>query len=181
MLHFFIFFLYLTNPSLCQNDYVLPDRSDLPTANKDSKKKDFLQSLQVGGNFSLLFGTITLIDLSPQVSSEIIPKVHLGTGISIIYFNDRFIKYSSTVLGGRVFARWFPLNYLFTHLEYEVLNGEWVPSKKFNIPSFYAGIGYRSLIGSNSGLDVLLLFNLNRSEFSPYSNPTFRIGFMFGF
>lgn len=179
-MHFFIFLLCLNSPAFAQNDYVLPEKNDPAAPAKDFDKKDFLQKLQLGGNFSLLFGSVTLIDLSPQISAEVIPKVHLGLGLSVIYFNDRFIQYSTTVTGGRAFARWFPLNYLFTHLEYEILNGEWVPSKKFNLPSLYAGIGYRSLFGSNSGLDVLLLYNFNRSEFSPYSNPTFRLGFMIG-
>ncbi len=180
-MHFFFFTLLFAKPILAQNDYVLPQKNETqPPVNSDLKKNEFFNNYALGGNFSLLFGRVTLIDISPQISTEIIHRVHVGSGFSIIYYNDRFINYSSTVLGGRIFARWFPLNYLFTHLEYEVLNGEWIAGRKFNINSVYAGIGYRSLIGTNSGLDVLLLFNLTPNEYSPYSNPTFRIGFMIG-
>ena len=163
--------------AFAQADYVDDSSSVLqksPPANK------FGNNYSVGGNFSILFGSVTLIDLSPQISSEILPKIHLGAGLSGIYYNDSFNRYSTTILGGRLFGRWFPLDYLFTHLEFEILNGEWIAGQKFNITSNYLGIGYRNTLGSKSGLDVLLLYNLTQSEYSPYSNPTFRIGFMVG-
>ena len=179
LLYFFIFFSISFASG--QIDYVNPNFIEpKEIASKKEKSKPFGNNFSIGGNFSFLFGNVTLIDLSPQISTEILPKIHVGAGLTYIFYNDRFQQYASSIFGGRLFSRWFPLPYLFTHLEYEVLNGEWLVGQTFNIHALYLGVGYRSAFGDHSGFDVLLLFNLNQNAYSPYSNPTFRVGFMLG-
>lgn len=144
------------------------------------KKAVFGKNYSAGGNFSLLFGTITLVELSPQISTELFPRFHVGTGFSAIYFNDTYFKYSNTVFGLRGFSRIFPLSYLFLHLEHEILVSKWGGTRRHGTTANYIGAGYRNVFGGNSGFDVLFLYNLTPGFYSPYSNPTFRIGFMIG-
>jgi hypothetical protein len=53
----------------------------------------------------------------------------------------------------------------------------YIPGKdivEFN--SIFVGGGYRQPIGNRVSMDLLILFNLNDSYNSPYSNPIFRLG-----
>lgn len=173
---FFCFFLGLHNLS-AQTDYVTDSTA---YTREQPKKAVFGKNYSAGGNFSLLFGTITLVELSPQVSTELFPRAHVGAGFSAIYFNDSYFKYSNTVFGVRGFSRIFPLSYLFIHLEHEMLVSKWGGTRRRGTTANYIGAGYRNVFGGNSGFDVLFLYNLTPDFYSPYSNPTFRIGFMIG-
>ena len=46
--------------------------------------------------------------------------------------------------------------------------------------SLFVGAGYSQPLGGRAYLDLLILFNLNDTYNSPYSNPIFRVGFGFG-
>ncbi len=50
--------------------------------------------------------------------------------------------------------------------------------QQFN--SFFVGGGYLQRIGGNSGMYFLVLWNLNDTPNSPYTNPVIRIGFNIG-
>ena len=50
-----------------------------------NKKKDFWNRVSVGGNFGLQFGTVTAIDVSPEVMIRVVDQLHLGVGFSYDY------------------------------------------------------------------------------------------------
>ena len=88
--------------------------------------------------------------------------------------------------GGSVFARYNILENLFAYTEYEILNLD-APDplnpyrlRRTNVTSVFVGGGYRQMLGNNSSLNLMLLYNLNESTNSPYQNPIIRIGFGFG-
>ena len=119
--------------------------------------------------------------------------------------SNKYLSYQSNVFGGSIYLRYYLsslfdsfLGNIFAHVEYERLvynrpykmmdhnsggyilgsdNYFYVPGKEvITINSFFVGGGYRQPIGSRVSMDFLLLFNLNDTYNSPYSNPIFRLG-----
>lgn len=117
---------------------------------------------------------------------------------------NQYMSYKSSVYGGGIFLRYYLnslfdnfLGNLFAHVEYEyqyytrpytsTANGtgyiidpygiSYIPGKQVvEVNSFFVGGGYRQPIASRVSMDFLILFNLNDSYNSPYSNPIFRLG-----
>lgn len=149
-----------------------------------------------GGNLGLQFGSATYIDISPLVGYKITPKLHAGVGVTYIYYKvkDTYYNYAyeTSIYGGRVFGRYYILDNLFAHTEVEVLNME-VPEANIvsgtnsydyvrtNITSVMVGGGYAQPIGSNAAITLMVLWNLTEQQYSPYTNPIFRVGFSLGF
>lgn len=122
------------------------------------------------------------------------------------YFWDKdaqqYLGYESSVYGGGIYLRYYLaslfdgfLANIFAHVEYEYQSyarpytyavgghiydpygNSFVPGSSIvEVNSFFVGGGYRQPISNRVGLDFLLLFNLNDSYNSPYSNPIFRLG-----
>ncbi len=120
------------------------------------------------------------------------------------YDNDtkEFLSYESSVYGGGIYLRYY-LRSLFSnffgnfyaHVEYEYMayirpyifaqgghifdpyGNSFVPGNQVvEINSIFVGGGYSQPIGNRVSLDLMILFNLNDSYNSPYSNPIFRLG-----
>jgi uncharacterized protein YcfL len=117
-----------------------------------------------------------------------------------------YLNYSASVYGGRIFFRYYLrslfdnfLGNVFAHTEYEYLY--YVRPYKYDptgnivdpylnrfskgkdaveINSIFVGGGYAQPIAGRAYLDIMILFNLNDTYNSPYSNPIFRIGFGVG-
>jgi hypothetical protein len=118
----------------------------------------------------------------------------------------QWLNYSESVYGGRIFFRYYLrslfdnfLGNVFAHTEYEYLY--YVRPYKYDprgsiidpygntfspgqdaveVNSIFLGGGYSQPIGGRAYLDLMILFNLNDTYNSPYSNPVFRIGFGVG-
>jgi hypothetical protein len=110
--------------------------------------------------------------------------------------------YKSNVYGGGIFLRYYLssmldgfLGNIFAHIEYEYLSfvqpyvlnpvgtiidpygNTYVPGNTVvEVNSIFVGGGYRQPLSNRVSLDLMLLFNLNESNNSPYSNPIFRLG-----
>ena len=125
------------------------------------------------------------------------------------YYQDTktgdWLNYSASVYGGRIFFRYYLrslfdnfLGNIFAHTEYEYLyytrpikqdrygnltDGYSLYSQGkevMEINSLFVGGGYSQPVGGRAFIDIMVLFNLNDSYNSPYSNPVFRIGFGVG-
>jgi hypothetical protein len=152
-----------------------------------------------GGDFSLMFGTITFIEVSPIAGYRFTPRFSSGFGITYQYYREKtylntIVK--SNIYGGRVFSKYLFLKDLNEFIpvglhaglqgycEYEFLN---LPSffslmhdsGRFWLHSFYVGGGLELPVGRRTSMNLLVLFNLNDTGESPYSNPVVRIGFVF--
>lgn len=149
-------------------------------------KTPWQQRIFTGGNFGLQFGTQTIVQISPLLGYRITEKLSAGVTANYLYFKNNYYNYSTHIYGGGVFSRLFVYENLFLHSEYEVLSLE-VPRfystgyERTNVTSVLIGGGYRERIGERSGIDLLLLYNINQSRNSPYQNPILRLGFIFGF
>ncbi|MEI6062087.1 MAG: hypothetical protein WCR72_15400 [Bacteroidota bacterium] len=152
-------------------------------------ENNFKSRLFFGGGFGLQFGSVTLIELSPLVGYKLTPK--LGIGVSPTYKYYRYKNYYSNatdleanVFGGSIFARYMILENVFAHVEYESLyyNTKYpgYPTEMQQFNSFFVGGGYKQQIGGNASMYLEVLWNLNDTPDSPYTNPVIRMGFSVG-
>ena len=161
----------------------------------------FNQRLVYGGGFGLQFGNVTLFDLSPTIGYRLTDQLTLGTGISYKYNRvkdytidlntGKWYDYRSNIYGGSVWGRYYILQNIFAHAEVEQLQIDYkytsvtssTPTNVKNgagVTSVLVGGGYRQPIGGNVFFNILILFNLNETDFSPYSNPIIRAGISVG-
>lgn len=154
---------------------------------ENQKQFNLREHLYFGGGFGLQFGSVTLIEISPLVGYKITPKLSAGLSPSYKYYGYKDYygyKVNSNVFGGSVFARYYIIPSIFAHSEFETLyfNTKVTGYEKSlqQINSFFVGGGYNQVIGNNSGMYLMVLWNLNDTQDSPYSNPVIRLGFSFG-
>ena len=168
-----------------------------PQFGKDFNNKKETAEIQkkffTGGSIGFWMSAIDgYVYVSPLVGYHISPSFDIGTRFiySHYWYNDRGLKFGADDYGGGIFGRYYMFFYsnLFVHLEYEFLSHEepeyYVPyvsveMKRVAINNFYIGGGLRQWITQNSYASIVLLFNLNESEYSP-NNPFIRIGFGVG-
>jgi len=197
---------------------VLLSQLSLLSLGQDSQlkmKKDFWNRVSVGGNLGLQFGTVTAIDVSPEIMIRVVDQLHFGVGFSYDYLqtkdyfwddtNQKWLDFKANVYGGSFFARYYFrslfdnfLGNFFVHAEYEYLyykrpfiqdpNGTIIDPYGYayrkgidimEINSLFVGVGYEQPISQRAFIDLMILYNLNETYDSPYSNPIFRLGFGF--
>ena len=152
-------------------------------------ERDFKSHLFYGGGFGLQFGSVTLIELSPLVGYKVTPKLGIGLSPTYKYYSYKNSYNSSSrlennVYGGSIFARYMIFENIFAHTEYESLfynikvSGYPTDMRQYN--SVLVGGGYRQQIGANAAMNLMVLWNLNDTPDSPYTNPIIRIGFTVG-
>jgi long-subunit fatty acid transport protein len=155
---------------------------------KPKEKPSFKDKIFFGGGLGLQFGTITAIEVSPIVGYKVTERFHTGVGFKYSYF--KYKDYTPTIdfsaYSGSVFTRFFITESLFAYAEVEALNTEvlaisnsTIEWKRKWIDSYFIGAGYFQRLGQRSGVYLLLLWNLNETELSPYTNPVMRIGLSF--
>lgn len=150
----------------------------------------------------LSFGTTTYIDVAPMLGYHVSDRFSVGLGPHYIYQAQKATawypqSYQTHLYGVKGFARFalithaeefLPINLfsdLFVHVEYEGMSLEkayyYAPAfpedGRFIYQGFLAGIGFSQRLGMFNSVSVMVLWNLNESSRSPYSNPLFRIGF----
>lgn len=178
--------LYLGVFSLAMLMFCKPLSAQIEDANL--RKDNILRShLFFGGGLGLQFGTMTLIEISPLVGYKITPKFSVGISPTYKYYSYNYIGYgkiSTNVFGGSIFSRYFIFENVFAHVEYETLayntREPYQPTYMQQFNSFFVGGGYNQRIGGNSAMYILVLWNLNDTQYSPYSNPVIRVGFTIG-
>ncbi len=181
-------YIYIGIFSLVLFLFSAPVHGQFTNENKE-KKPDFRSRLFYGGGFGLQFGSATLIELSPLVGYKVTPK--LGIGVSPTYkyyhYNNYYgpdLDLASNVYGGSIFARYTIIQSVFAHVEYETLfyntSTPGYPTYMEQFNSFFVGGGYMQYFGANSGMYIEVLWNLNDTPNSPYTNPIFRVGFNVG-
>jgi hypothetical protein len=156
-----------------------------PPAHQTPPQKPLIDKSKVfvGGNFGLQFGSITYLDLSPMVGYRISDRFSAGVGVTYQYLKNNFYNITTNVYGGRVFGRYFIRQNIFAHAEYNVLNlqaFDLSPVQRISVGSLLVGGGYIQRFAKNSGMTVMLLYNLTPSVYSPYQNPIIQVGMVLG-
>jgi long-subunit fatty acid transport protein len=141
----------------------------------------FKERLFIGGGLGLSFGTITNIRIAPVVGYRISPDFSVGAGPSYQYYSDKRFnpKLESTIYGGSVFGRYFVLEQIFLHSEFEVLNLDRLNfdpttndffQDRVTIPLWFVGGGFSSRNANGSGFFISVLYDLIQDRNSPYTN-----------
>jgi len=152
---------------------------------QQQKEKDF-DRIYVGGNASMGFGSATNIYISPIVGYRFTKNFSAGPGVTYQYW--KYQEYSYNSYGGKVFARYTPLDFLILQTEYEVLSisrgissSDRSDETRTTFNGWFLGAGYVKSLGGNSMVSFMVLYNLIENEYTPYdSNPTYRVGLNFG-
>ncbi len=158
-----------------------------PTSNKGrGEKPSFADRLYYGGNVQLQFGTYTVVGISPLVGYKITEQLSVGVTPSYTYFRDNYYKIGYSVYGGSVFSRFFVIEDLFLHAEYERLYYPLIVGSG-NTTKFYAdralvGGGYVLRFSDNAGFYLMGMYDLLwKQQSSFYVSPfVFRGGFIIG-
>lgn len=144
----------------------------------------------VGGDLAMRFGTVTYVYTSPTIGYEFYPKFSAGiTGIYQlvrIRYNTGAILTEHTV-GGGLFLRWKPLDFLMFQTEFDLLNTAHYDITsdldRVNVPVFLLGAGYCGNLGDRAYYNVSLMWDFINDENMPVPNffATYPIYLRYGF
>lgn len=160
------------------------ESSDGISNNQKKKGKFDADRMRYGGSFGATFGSVTYVDIAPTVGYMLTNNWLFGLSGRYIYYKEKLYtyQYETNIYGGGPFSEYFILENITLHAEYELLNMDdrFKPERRINVSSVLVGGGYRMMLGRNSFVNLLLLFNLNDNENSIYTNPIIRISFGLG-
>lgn len=149
-------------------------------------KKGFDPSrLELGGNFGLMFGQSTNINIAPEVGYKLNKYSSAGVSLGYNYYSYRYDDlnkdiYSSLSLGG--YLRLYPSQYIVLTAR-PVISNVWATtitdgdkvSVSRIVPSFLVGGGVRMY-----GTQFMLLYDVVQNAYSPYGTGLiYSIGFSF--
>lgn len=161
------------------------EEGELPVKKTKSVKKGFdPDKLRLGGSFGASFGNITFVELSPTLGYLVKDYWLAGIGGRYMFYEEKnpYFHYRTNIYGGNIFNQFYPLEQFIIHGEVEILNLDDRRNieNRVNVTSVFVGGGYRSMIGDRAFASILLLYNINDSYNSPYTNPVLRVSFGFG-
>jgi len=149
---------------------------NLGTANKvEIKENPWFVGGMIGGSLSNNGGSF---EISPLVGYKITENFHVGSRLTYIY--SKYYGKSYNDYGGSLFARHRFLDFLFGHVEYEILSVDGYGERRY-VNSLFVGGGLFQQMGGRGFATIAILYNVLETEYSPYSNPVIRIGFGVGF
>lgn len=156
-----------------------------------------------GGSLGLSLGDITQIDVMPVVGVWLLPQWSVGVGGRYSFFSHKsyVVGGSSSsqgthIWGTSVFTQLLPIidfsevtpikirGGVFFHAEYERLL---IDKQRINpfvsasqgkswVELTLLGVGYRQRLGEKAALNIMLLWEVSKSDFSPYpNNPMLRV------
>jgi hypothetical protein len=187
---FFLFLAFIPCLSFSQNDNtgMVPNK---PFNKQPPSAFDIYGKLYLGGNVGFQAGVVnTTANISPMIAYRLADDFMLGIGTSYLYLRQRIVSptyttiFSTHVFGASVFARYFVLENIYAHAEYELLNLATYDSfnKRKTIGNFLAGGGYMQKIGDHFATNFSILWAFNQSDYSPYNRQIIiRPGFFYVF
>jgi hypothetical protein len=168
----FLFILLLTQ-SMKAQDYST-DRND------SLKLKD---RIFFGGNLGLQFGGFTYIEIAPIMGLHLTEKIDIGSGILYTYSKNNVDLYTNQLYGANIYGQATIFKPVIAHAQFEILQDNFraatgeISSQWFQ--AVLVGGGIKQPIGERGYSYLLVLWNLNNSYDSPYSNPIIKVGIIF--
>lgn len=164
-------------------------------------KPPLKERLYFGGNLALNFGSITYIEVSPQVGYLLTPRLISGVGATYIYYKDNYFgdNFQTHIYGGRIFSnyaiiqdfnKFIPIGFdgsLAGYVEYEALSleqdldvlGLYPDQNRFIQHNVWVGGGLNMPMGKKSFFSIYVLWNLNEDSNSLERSPVVRVGLNF--
>jgi len=174
---------------------------------KVKEKKKLSDKIFFGGSIGMVFGTVTRIDILPEVGMWVLPQWSIGVGGRYTYRRERYNlingesqNFKSHIWGLSGFTQIMPITDLDKVFKIgihggPIFQGEWeglyLDKGNFdpNIISqegrgwvhlFLVGAGYRFPVSEKSGINLLVLWELTNSRYTPYTtNPLLRLSINF--
>jgi hypothetical protein len=141
----------------------------------------FRDRLVFGGSLGGYFGNPTYLMANPMIGYKTKPWWVNGVGFSITYISSN--GYSENMYGASLWSRAYIKQSIIAHSEFELLRREasdqYGNQATVDVPVWLVGAGYNS--GGRIGFSAMILYDLIQDPNSPYSNPVFRVGGLFGF
>lgn len=181
-----------------EDDFYSMEGTEKSQKEKKIKKPD---KWSLGGNFSLAFGSITHIMVSPVLLYQATPRLLVGPGFTYDFYKDNYLYfYQYSSYGPKAIASFtifqnldekinFNIGNIIAYTEYEYLNidrygissqGYLVNEGRTWISNWLVGGGIFQPIGERGGgISLMILFDVTQNYYSPYSNPIIRFGFYF--
>ncbi|RYY31225.1 MAG: hypothetical protein EOO04_02090 [Chitinophagaceae bacterium] len=156
--------------------------------------------LFAGGNFALNFGSITIVNISPQLGYRFNRYLAAGVGVNAQYSSFRtlnaydgstFSRENFGVGGLNIFGRFYPIDQVILQVQPEA-NYVWGKVKYYNpaqevkldgkiVPSVLVGAGGAIPMGGAGAFIVMAQYDLLQNERTPYGNKIFfNFGYNFG-
>jgi hypothetical protein len=160
------------------DDYASSSSSNKKSADVKTPIRD---RLVFGGNVGGFFGNPTYLMANPMVGYKSTDWWVNGVGLNLTYISSN--GYKETIYGSSIWSRAYIAKTIIAHTELELLRRE--ASDQFgnyaavNVPVWLVGAGYNS--GGRIGFSAMVLYDLIQDPNSPYGNPVFRVGGLFGF
>ena len=136
--------------------------------------------IELGGNFGFQFGSTTALEISPSAGYWFTDYLLAGTGLTYLYVKESGNgAVSSSIYGGNLFAKVFPVQEAFVQAEYQIMNTGYTSvsgSRRDWVQGLLAGGGYQQAVGGNTFLTLTVLWELLQEPGYPYNNPVIRAG-----
>jgi hypothetical protein len=198
----FTFFLLLILVGSLDAQYLMEDKGKNKESSPEGNRWVF------GGDFGIMLGSYTYINLSPTVGYRFTNRFTSGVGITYLYLKEELsyvyaggvttYTHSANIYGGKVFASYalltglaeklsFSIGEVFLYSEYEPLNvdkyefdnGLYQKNGRIWAHGALVGGGVSLPMGRRSAVRLMYLYNLNESLYSPYQNPIIRVNLIF--
>jgi hypothetical protein len=158
------------------------------------ERSTFWERVYFGGDFGMAFGSVTSVNVAPEMGYIFTDRFSAGGGIIYQYYSysSNYNPFKTSVYGGKVFFRYFVWDNVFLYNVNEIVSleskyydytGQYQNQNRFWMISPLLGAGYMSRFSNKGGISLMVLFNLNNSENSPYYSydgmPILRIGVAF--
>jgi hypothetical protein len=168
---------------ICFAIYAYSSISAQSDSTNTTNKTPIADRLFFGGDLGLLFGTTTLIDISPIIGIKVTESVSVGGGPIFQYygFKTQSGNFSTTTYGGRGLGRYYFSDQFFAHVEYQQLSLESINQfnntiRRVSVPVGLIGGGYIQPIGGNTYINIQILFDVINDINAPYASPILRGG-----
>jgi hypothetical protein len=158
--------------------------------NSDFKNQPKIDRLRTGGSFGLSLGTVTNINIAPNIGYELTEKLVAGVGANLMYFKYRYYNINTLYYGGKGFLMYSVLPMVNLIGEFEAMNVEGSYQKRQWLGSPMVGASYSQAISKKlvKAVHFTVLYNLNYNNqldqysgqnLSPYGSPfVFRVTFL---
>lgn len=139
-----------------------------------------------GGVGASMSSSYTQLSIQPMLGYKINSKLSVGLQGNYQYIKDKHYApaFETYNYGGSVFSRLRIFKPIYAHAEYALLNyGQYNSEKRIWVPMVLVGGGYSHKIGSNTHLNLQILFDILNDKESPYEvgEPILSAGLSFGF
>lgn len=152
------------------------------------KKRTLSDKFFFGGGIGLQLNAVIGIDVSPMIGYRINSFWAVGTKVNYQYFKRQDLDLSTRVYGASLFTTVTLFENVALYAEMESLNIEYsyfnnttaqTDNYRYWIHSPLVGGGLIQPLGERSQMLLLLLWNFNETNTSPYSNPIVKLMFLY--